>query len=530
MDFHQARERNPSFFYSRLVNKLWYFKGGFQQFMKGEFRDFNQHVRLECDGEEVILPPSVEGIILLNIGSFGGGSDLWGSAETVAVEDEDEEEEEPEPEEEGDGGSGLYGPTRSEGRGTKSGQISTQVSGLPRHTNTARGGGGSASSCIDNTESPASSIFDDLRAEGSAPRRMLIRPKAASVFESPLFTASSPNGITPPLSPLKITSASPPAGSTEASSPAGDRGDSPLHANRERSYSSAIDPLSPLPSPKRRSPRGGNRTHGITSNGASQSRAQQFSYGNGREKQEHVKRGPRRGRTRSGGLFTPPSCSDGLIEVIGITGVVSLGLAQVRMGGPIRLCQCRHVRISTSKRLPMQVDGEPKWQVPGVIEVSDPSQAFLLSLKHHADLLHGSGGSSSIDELHHHTIHGNAGEGVVDGVIASVFDWATEKGVIDTQQRNVLLEEMARKLEQTRAMRKYLRDHGSFDEDEDDAQLNVNWNSENDQHAVLPVGRSTTATIQRRRPAAITTKANQQEQDGMMGYGAFDAAGLLPSC
>jgi hypothetical protein len=56
MDFHQARERNPSFFYSRLVNKLWYFKGGFQQFMKGEFRDFNQHVRLECGGEEVILP------------------------------------------------------------------------------------------------------------------------------------------------------------------------------------------------------------------------------------------------------------------------------------------------------------------------------------------------------------------------------------------------------------------------------------------------------------------------------------------
>jgi hypothetical protein len=195
--------------------------------------------------------------------------------------------------------------------------------------------------------------------------------------------------------------------------------------------------------------------------------------------------------------------------------------------------------MSTSKRLPMQVDGEPRWQLPGTIEVGDPTQAFLLSLRHHADLLnsggllHG-GGSSSIDQLHHHTIHSGGGEGVVDGVIASVFDWATEKGVIDTQQRNVLLEEMARKLEQTRARRKYQRIYGSLEEDEDESNhMNLNWNGDNGmdengqpKHTIHPVvgrggGRSTTATITRRRPTAITTDARtlKAEQDDMMGHG-----------
>uniref|UniRef100_A0A673FTM2 Diacylglycerol kinase n=1 Tax=Sinocyclocheilus rhinocerous TaxID=307959 RepID=A0A673FTM2_9TELE len=52
LNFHAHREKTPSFFSSRIINKL------------------------ELDGEQVTLP-SLEGIIVCNIGYWGGGCRLW---------------------------------------------------------------------------------------------------------------------------------------------------------------------------------------------------------------------------------------------------------------------------------------------------------------------------------------------------------------------------------------------------------------------------------------------------------------------
>lgn len=80
LDFHQMRERRPHLFASRLINKLWYLRSGTLMFFRKRSSNLASKVALECDHKVVEIPPDLEGIIVLNISSFGGGSDLWGSA------------------------------------------------------------------------------------------------------------------------------------------------------------------------------------------------------------------------------------------------------------------------------------------------------------------------------------------------------------------------------------------------------------------------------------------------------------------
>lgn len=82
LDFHRMRERSPHLFASRLLNKLLYLHSSINNIFqsKRSCKDLKSKVVLECDGKEVELPKNLEGIIVLNIGSFAGGCDLWGSA------------------------------------------------------------------------------------------------------------------------------------------------------------------------------------------------------------------------------------------------------------------------------------------------------------------------------------------------------------------------------------------------------------------------------------------------------------------
>uniref|UniRef100_K1RVA4 Diacylglycerol kinase n=1 Tax=Magallana gigas TaxID=29159 RepID=K1RVA4_MAGGI len=78
LDFHTAREEKPGKFQSRIHNKGFYFKMGLQKMVKKRLvKDLHRHIRLEVDGRLVELPP-VEGIIILNILSWGSGSNPWG--------------------------------------------------------------------------------------------------------------------------------------------------------------------------------------------------------------------------------------------------------------------------------------------------------------------------------------------------------------------------------------------------------------------------------------------------------------------
>lgn len=67
----------PGLFRLRLLNKLWYIICGAPEFALHSFRDLHERVFIECDGKPVPLPPSLEGLMVLNTPSYGGGSDLW---------------------------------------------------------------------------------------------------------------------------------------------------------------------------------------------------------------------------------------------------------------------------------------------------------------------------------------------------------------------------------------------------------------------------------------------------------------------
>ncbi|XP_055618350.1 diacylglycerol kinase theta isoform X2 [Toxorhynchites rutilus septentrionalis] len=78
LDFHNAREENPNKFNSRLHNKGVYVKMGLRKMVGRKMvKELHKELRLEVDGRVVDLPP-VEGIIILNILSWGSGANPWG--------------------------------------------------------------------------------------------------------------------------------------------------------------------------------------------------------------------------------------------------------------------------------------------------------------------------------------------------------------------------------------------------------------------------------------------------------------------
>ncbi|CAM5155887.1 unnamed protein product [Eretmochelys imbricata] len=76
LNFHAHREKTPSLFSSRIINKAVYFFYGTKDCLVQECKDLNKKVELELDGERINLP-NLEGIIVLNIGYWGGGCRLW---------------------------------------------------------------------------------------------------------------------------------------------------------------------------------------------------------------------------------------------------------------------------------------------------------------------------------------------------------------------------------------------------------------------------------------------------------------------
>uniref|UniRef100_UPI00398E7B8A diacylglycerol kinase theta isoform X2 n=1 Tax=Pristiophorus japonicus TaxID=55135 RepID=UPI00398E7B8A len=76
LDFHQAREEDPDKFNSRFHNKGVYVKVGLQKI--SHTRSLHRDLKLQVDDREVELP-NIEGLIFLNIPSWGSGADLWGS-------------------------------------------------------------------------------------------------------------------------------------------------------------------------------------------------------------------------------------------------------------------------------------------------------------------------------------------------------------------------------------------------------------------------------------------------------------------
>eukprot|EP00004_Rigifila_ramosa_P027134 TRINITY_DN8701_c0_g2_i1.p1 TRINITY_DN8701_c0_g2~~TRINITY_DN8701_c0_g2_i1.p1 ORF type:complete len:279 (+),score=56.53 TRINITY_DN8701_c0_g2_i1:184-1020(+) len=74
--FHRLREQQPSWFFHRTVNKLWYTHAGVAAQIS-QSPPLHTHLQLVCDGEPVALPEGTQGLIFCNINSFAGGVKLW---------------------------------------------------------------------------------------------------------------------------------------------------------------------------------------------------------------------------------------------------------------------------------------------------------------------------------------------------------------------------------------------------------------------------------------------------------------------
>lgn len=78
--FHNKRDANPEKFSSRLFNKTQYVKIGLQKaFFERNCKDLWKRIELEVDGRSIELSPC-EGIIVLNLLSWGSGANPWGTA------------------------------------------------------------------------------------------------------------------------------------------------------------------------------------------------------------------------------------------------------------------------------------------------------------------------------------------------------------------------------------------------------------------------------------------------------------------
>lgn len=78
LDFHNKREEHPEKCRSRAKNYMWYGVLGSKQWLQKTYKNLEQRVQLECDGQRIPLP-SLQGIVILNIPSFMGGTNFWGN-------------------------------------------------------------------------------------------------------------------------------------------------------------------------------------------------------------------------------------------------------------------------------------------------------------------------------------------------------------------------------------------------------------------------------------------------------------------
>ncbi|XP_046456788.1 diacylglycerol kinase delta-like isoform X6 [Daphnia pulex] len=77
LDFHMKREEHPEKCRSRARNYMWYGVLGSKEWLQKTYKNLEQRVLLECDGTRIPLP-SLQGIVVLNIPSFMGGTNFWG--------------------------------------------------------------------------------------------------------------------------------------------------------------------------------------------------------------------------------------------------------------------------------------------------------------------------------------------------------------------------------------------------------------------------------------------------------------------
>jgi hypothetical protein len=74
---HRRHRHAASMLLRSCASALRYIICGTPEFWQHSYRRLDERLILECDGEVVALPRGIEGLMVLNTPSYGGGSDLW---------------------------------------------------------------------------------------------------------------------------------------------------------------------------------------------------------------------------------------------------------------------------------------------------------------------------------------------------------------------------------------------------------------------------------------------------------------------
>jgi len=91
LDFHEMRQWRPDLFVSRVLNKIWYFGSGTKNTFFKNCSDIASKIELVCDDRQIDIPAGMEGVIVLNIASYGGGARLWSTRRGEHGEGDEEE-------------------------------------------------------------------------------------------------------------------------------------------------------------------------------------------------------------------------------------------------------------------------------------------------------------------------------------------------------------------------------------------------------------------------------------------------------
>ncbi|KAJ8280569.1 hypothetical protein GJAV_G00056360 [Gymnothorax javanicus] len=77
LDFNNKRDEHPEKCRSRAKNRMCYGVLATKELLHRTYKNLEQRVLLECDGRPIPLP-SLQGIAVLNIPSYAGGTNFWG--------------------------------------------------------------------------------------------------------------------------------------------------------------------------------------------------------------------------------------------------------------------------------------------------------------------------------------------------------------------------------------------------------------------------------------------------------------------
>jgi hypothetical protein len=94
--FMSIRNRRPNLFIHSLLNKLFYGILGWREIWRASDLEevCGSRIHLHCDGEEIPIPSDTQGIVLVNIDSYAGGSCLWAADGSTTSSNPDSNEEE----------------------------------------------------------------------------------------------------------------------------------------------------------------------------------------------------------------------------------------------------------------------------------------------------------------------------------------------------------------------------------------------------------------------------------------------------